>query len=91
MFELLTDPINELRASRLSRKGAKAAKAADFDTSEELYRRGLAIMDRAFGNVEATAAYTFSLGGVLVMRGRLEEAVPFFERTLVIWEKRWTR
>jgi tetratricopeptide (TPR) repeat protein len=87
MFKSLTDPINELRAIRLSRKGAKAAQAGDIDACEKLYRRGFAIMERTFGNVEATAAYTVTLGGLLQSQGRLEEAVPFYERTLAILEK----
>ena len=87
MFKSLTDPINELRAIRLSRKGAKAAQAGDIDACEKLYRRGLAIMERTFGNAEATAAYTVTLSGLLQSQGRLEEAVPFYERSLTILEK----
>ena len=87
MFSFLTDTINEYRAMRLGRKAVRALKAGDIGACEELYRKALGIMDRSFENIEATAVYTTTLGELLVGQGRLAEAVPFYERSVAIWEK----
>ena len=88
MIRSLTEPINELRAIRLSRKGAKAAQAGDIEACEKLYRRGLAIMDRTFGNVEATAAYTITLGVAVIANPRMgtpRDTLRFFINPAGTW------
>ncbi len=88
IFAFITDPINEFRAMRLGRRAVEAFRAGDYGTCEELNRKALAIMERTFGNIEQTAVYTANLAAVFRAQGRLSEAAPFYERSLVIWEKK---
>lgn len=72
---------------RLGRKAMKAFEAGDITACEKLTRKALAIMERTFGDAGATGGYTFSLGGILAAQNRYAEALPLYERALLIFEK----
>jgi len=80
------EPAVRLRARTLGLIAERRQTAGRYGASERLYRRALALAERAFADDLDTAALLNGLGVLHKYQGRYGEAEPLYRRALAIVE-----